>query len=136
MHSRPSAAENRSRDEHGAAVVDFVLVSMVLVPLVLGLIQVGLVLHVRNTLAAAATEGARYGANIDRTPGDGAARTREQVRGAIAGRFAGNISAGRESVDGVRTVVVRVHASVPPLGLWGPGVDLSVAGHGVQETAP
>jgi Flp pilus assembly protein TadG len=117
-------------------VVDFVLVSMVLVPLVLGLIQVGLVLHVRNTLAAAATEGARYGANIDRTPGDGAARTRAQIRGAIAGRFAGNISAGRESVDGVPTVVVRVHASVPPLGLWGPGVDLSVAGHGVQETAP
>ncbi len=135
-HSLPSAADTRSRDEQGAAVVDFVLVSMVLVPLVLGLIQVGLVLHVRNTLAAAATEGARYGATIDRTPADGAARTREQVRGAIADRFAGSISASRESVDGVPTVVVRVRASVPPLGLWGPGVTLSVAGHGVQETAP
>jgi Flp pilus assembly protein TadG len=134
--SRPSAAENRSRDEHGAAVVDFVLVSMVLVPLVLGLIQVGLVLHVRNTLAAAATEGARYGATIDRTPADGAARTRQQVRGAIADRFASSVSASRESVDGVPTVVVRVHASVPPLGVWGPGVELSVAGHGVQETVP
>lgn len=117
-------------------MVDFVLVSLVLVPLVLGLIQVGLVLHVRNTLAAAATEGARYGANIDRTPADGAARTREQVRGAIADRFAQDVSARRESVDGVATVVVRVRAEVPPLGLWGPGVSLSVAGHGVQETAP
>ncbi len=38
-------------------IVDFVLVIMVLVPLVLGLIQVGLVLNVHNTLAAAATEG-------------------------------------------------------------------------------
>ncbi len=109
---------------------------MVLVPLVLGLIQVGLVLHVRNTLVAAATEGARYGANVDRTPSDGAARSREQVRGAIADRFAHNISAGTESVDGVPTVVVRIRAEVPPLGLWGPGVDLSVSGHGVQETAP
>jgi len=109
---------------------------MVLVPLVLGLIQVGLVIHVRNTLAAAATEGARYGATIDRTPADGAARTREQVRGAISDRFAQDISAGRESVDGVPTVVVTVRAAVPPLGLWGPGVDLTVSGHGIQETAP
>lgn len=109
---------------------------MVLVPLVLGLIQVGLVLHVRNTLAAAATEGARYGANIDRTPADGAARTREQVRGAIADRFAQDVTAGQEMVDGVPTVVVRVRAKVPPLGLWGPGVSLSVTGHGVQESVP
>ena len=112
------------------------LVSLVLVPLVLGLIQVGLVLHVRNTLAAAATEGARYGATIDRSPQDGAARTRTQINDAIAERFAGEVSARRETVDGVPTVAVTVHASVPPLGLWGPGVELSVTGHGVQETAP
>ena len=72
------------------------LVSLVLVPLVLGLIQVGLVLHVRNTLAAAATEGARYGATIDRTPADGAARTRSQIDDAIAARFAEDVSARRE----------------------------------------
>ena len=112
------------------------LVSLVLVPLVLGLIQVGLVLHVRNTLAAAATEGARYGATIDRSPADGAARTRQQIDGALASRFADDVSARRESVGGVPTVVVTVRAVVPPLGLWGPGVALSVSGHGVQETAP
>jgi len=117
-------------------VVDFVLISMVLVPLVLGLIQVGLVMHVRNTLAAAATEGARYGANIDRTPADGALRTRQQVRGAVADRFAEYVSASRATVDGVPTVVVTVRAEVPPLGIWGPGVGLTVTGHGVQETAP
>ena len=109
---------------------------MVLVPLVLGLVQVGLVMHVRNTLAAAATEGARYGANIDRTPADGALRTRQQVRGAVADRFAEHVSASRETVGGVPTVVVTVRAEVPPLGLWGPGVGLSVTGHGVQESAP
>jgi Flp pilus assembly protein TadG len=109
---------------------------MVLVPLVLGLIQVGLVLHVRNTLAAAATEGARYGATIDRSPEDGAARTREQINDAVADRFAQDVTARRETVDGVQTVAVTVRASVPPLGLWGPGVSLSVTGHGVQETAP
>ena len=109
---------------------------MVLVPLVLGLVQVGLVMHVRNTLTAAATEGARYGANIDRTPEDGATRTRAQINDAIAERFADDVSARREDVNGVPTVAVTVRASVPPLGLWGPSVDLSVTGHGIQETAP
>ena len=109
---------------------------MVLVPLVLGLIQVGLVLHVRNTLAAAATEGARYGATVDRSPADGAARTRQQIDDALASRFAQDVSARRQTVGGVPTVAVTVHAAVPPLGLWGPGVGLTVTGHGVQETAP
>ncbi len=109
---------------------------MLLVPLVLGLVQVGLVLHVRNTLAAAATEGARYGATVDRGPADGVARTREQVRGAIADRFAQDVTASRETVDGLPTVAVTVRAEVPPLGLWGPAMELSVTGHGVQESVP
>lgn len=127
---RPPA---RRRADDGAAVVDFVLVSLVLVPLVLGLLQVGLVLHVRNTLVAAATEGARYGATVDRSPADGAARTRAQVDDAVAARFARDVSASRTSVDGVPAVVVRVRAEVPPLGLWGPPVRLDVAGHAVAE---
>ena len=67
--------------ERGAAVVDFVLVLVVLVPVFLGILQVALVLFVRNTLAAAASEGARYAATLDRDPADGAARTRSQISG-------------------------------------------------------
>jgi Flp pilus assembly protein TadG len=125
----------RSPADDGAAVVDFVLVSLVLVPLVLGLVQVALVLHVRNTLTAAATEGARYAATVDRQPRDGVVRTREQISGALADRFAGEISARDVAVGGLATVEVRVHATVPPLGLWGPGVELDVTGHAVRETA-
>jgi len=126
----------RSRGERGAAVVDFVLVSLVLVPLVLGLVQVALVLHVRNTLTAAAAEGARYAATVDRQPQDGVARTRAQIAGALADRFAGRVSAADVTVDGVPAVEVRVHADVPPLGLWGPAVSLDVAGHAVREEVP
>jgi Flp pilus assembly protein TadG len=126
----------RSRAERGAAVVDFVLVSLVLVPLVLGLVQVALVLHVRNTLTAAATEGARYAATVDRQPQDGVARTREQIARAIDDRYAGQVSGRDVEVDGVPAVEIRVHASVPPLGLWGPGVQLDVAGHAVREAVP
>ncbi len=108
---------------------------MILVPLVLGLIHLALVLHVRNTLTAAATEGARYGATLDRAPADGVARARRQLSGVIAGRYAEGMSGARETVGGVPTVVVRVRAVVPPLGLWGPGLKLSVSGHGVEEDA-
>ena len=41
--------DRRCRGERGAAVVDFVLVLLVVVPLFLGIFQVGLVLHVRGT---------------------------------------------------------------------------------------
>lgn len=112
------------------------LVSLVLVPLVLGVIQVALVLHVRNTLAAAASEGARYAATVDASPGAGVARTRAQIDGALADRFASGVTASAENVDGVPTVVVHVHAEIPALGLWGPAVALDVAGHGVEEQTP
>jgi Flp pilus assembly protein TadG len=110
----------RRGEEQGAAVVDFVLVMVVLVPLFLGILQVGLVLHVRNTLTAAASEGARYAATADRGPADGVRRTREQIRGAIAADFASGVSARHVELRGVPGVRVDVVARVPPLGLWGP----------------
>jgi Flp pilus assembly protein TadG len=126
----------RRRDERGSAVVDFVLVLVVLVPLFLGIVQVALVLHVRNTLTAAASEGARYGATVDRPPEAGAARTRRQIAGALAARFARDVVARETTVDGAPAVEVDVHAEVPPLGLWGPGVRLDVSGHAVEEVLP
>ena len=76
------------RTERGAAVVDIVLVMVVLVPVVLGILQVALVLFVHNTLASAASEGARLAATRDRGPADGAALTRAQIDGAVSGKFA------------------------------------------------
>jgi Flp pilus assembly protein TadG len=109
---------------------------VVLVPLFLGILQVALVLHVRNTLTAAASEGARYAATVDRSPQDGVARTRQQIAGALAARFASAVTASPETVLGAPGVRVDVVAEVPPLGLWGPAVRLSVSGHAVEETAP
>lgn len=117
-------------------MVDFVLVLVVLVPLLLGVLQVGLVLHVRNTLTAAASEGARYAATVDRPVEAGAERTRQQVAGAIAARFASRVTAREVDVQGIPGVRVDVVADVPPLGLWGPAVRLTVSGHAVEEVAP
>ncbi len=126
----------RTRDCRGAAVVDFVLVLVVLLPLVLGIAQLALVLHVRNTLTSAASEGARYAATADRPLAAGAARTREQISGVLADRFARWVRARSATVSGAPGVEVVVDAEVPALGLWGPAVRLHVTGHAVEEQPP
>ncbi|HYJ67291.1 MAG TPA: TadE family protein [Nocardioidaceae bacterium] len=126
----------RRRDESAAAVVDFVLIMILLVPLVLGIIQVGLVMHVRNTLTAAASDGARYGAGLDHSPDEGAQRTRELIDGALAGSYADDVTATETDIEGAPGVEIRVHAEVPALGLFGPAVELDVEGHAVWEVVP
>ncbi|MEV4263590.1 TadE/TadG family type IV pilus assembly protein [Kribbella sp. NPDC049584] len=124
----------RARGERGAAVVDFVLVSTLVVPLFLGILQVGLLLYVRNTVTAAASEGAHYAAVLNREPADGEARTRELISGVVRDQLIDSVSAEATDIDGQPGVEVTVNAHMPPLGLWGPGISFSVQGHAVKET--
>ena len=124
------------RSQRGSAVVDFVLVLAVLIPVFLGILQVALVLFVRNTLASAASEGARAAAASDRGPADGEAFARDQIEGAVSGRFARDIVVRQVMVGGAPGVEVTIRASVPALGLGGPAVDLEVSGHAVEEPPP
>jgi hypothetical protein len=115
-------------------VVDFVLVSMLVVPLFLGILQVGLYLYVRNTLTAAASEGAAYAAVLNRQPGDGEGRTRDLIDGVVRDQLIDAVQSEETEIDGRPGVQVVVRAHMPPLGLWGPGVAFSVEGHAVKET--
>lgn len=107
--------------------------SALLVTLFMAVVQLGLALHVRNTLVAAAAEGARYGANADRTPADAVSRTRQLIEESLPGGFAGEVSAGYEDVDGVPTVVVEVRTTLPLVGWLGPSRSLVARGHAMEE---
>jgi Flp pilus assembly protein TadG len=120
--------------ERGSAVVEFVLVSMLVVPLFLGILQVGLYLYVRNTVVAAASEGAHYAAVLNRGPADGEARTRELVDGVVNKQLVDSVAAEEVDLDGQPGVRVVVTAHMPALGLWGLGIEFSVEGHAVKET--
>jgi hypothetical protein len=96
-------------------------------------VQLAVVLHVRNTLIDCASDGARYGALADRTPQDGARRARALIGEDLSARYAQDVSAGTERVDGMPTVVVRVRAPLPVVGLLGVGRVLSVTGHALSE---
>ncbi|MQA79171.1 MAG: pilus assembly protein [Streptosporangiales bacterium] len=122
-----------ARGDRGAAVVEFALVSILLTVLVLGVLQVGLALYVRNTLVACASAGARYGANANRTPADGAAYTERLVARSLADRYAVDVTGGVEVRDGAEVVVVEVDAPLPVVGLIGPVGGITVRGHALRE---
>lgn len=122
------------QSERGSAVVDFVLVSLLVVPLFVGLLQLGLYLYVRNTIAAAASEGAHYAAVIDRDASDGEFRTRSLIGGVMRDELIDDIRGEVIDLDGQPAVRVVVDAHMPPLGLWGPGLGFTVRGHAIKET--
>lgn len=114
-------------------MVDFVLILVVLVPLFLGILQLALVLHVRNTGAAAAAEGARLAAAQGARPEDGVARARDQLHGVIADRFITGTRMETVQVEGMPAYRLVIDMAVPPLGLGGPAVAFSVSGNAVLE---
>lgn len=122
-----------TRRDAGSAIVDFVLVAGLVTLLFVGVVQLALVQHIRNTLTDCASEGARVGALADRGPADGAARARELVRMSLAPRYAEDVEADDVVIDGIEMVEVRVTAPLPLVGLLGPGGALTVRGHAVRE---
>ncbi|MGW9404579.1 TadE family protein [Arthrobacter sp. NPDC055585] len=115
--------------DEGSAVVDFVLVGALLTILVLAVIQLAVVLHVRNTLIDAASSGARYGTLADRNPEDGVERTRQLISGSLNAGFAQDISHDRTSQAGSSMLKVTVRAPLPVIGLIGPQGGMEVTGH-------
>jgi Flp pilus assembly protein TadG len=127
---------HRVRCQRGSAIVDFALVSVVLVPLFFGVLQLALVWHVKTTLTSAASEGARYGAAYNRTAVDGEQRTGAIVDEVFGPDLADQVSAANVALDGQAAVEVSVRAQVPVLAFWGPTITVEAVGHAVKEVLP
>lgn len=127
----------RPRDDRGSAVVEFVLVSILVVTLLLAVLQIAVFVHVRNVIAASAQEGARYGANADVDSAAGAERTRELVSGALSDQTAEGLvcTSTEESGDaGAVLVVVRCSGAVPSLfAAFGDVLGIDATGRAVKE---
>lgn len=121
------------RRERGSAAVEFLLVSVLVLALLLGVVQVALAVHVRSLATDAAAEGARVAARADRGPADGVARTRALLTEALTGDYARDVTAGRTMLDGAAVTEVTVRTPLPVVGLLGPGGTLTVRGHALEE---
>ena len=120
-------------DERGSAPAEFVMVGALLTVLTLSVLQLGLALHVRNTVLDAAAEGARYGALADNTGDDAVARTRDLITTAIGAGYARDVSVGVVDYRGHPAVEVRVRTPLPLIGLVGLDDGLEVTGHAAVE---
>lgn len=125
----------RLAEESGSAVVDFTLTSALLLFVFMAVFQLGLTLHVRNTLISCAAEGARYGAREGASPAQGAQRTRDLVTRTLSSRFAGDVTTSTDTTAaGVQVVVVSVDAPIPIIGPLGPEDGLHVRGRAFAES--
>ena len=122
------------RTDRGSAVVEFTLVSILLVSLFLLVLQVGLVLHARNVMVSAAQEGARVAANADRTPADGVARTREALAGSLGTELVARTAVTPLPPTGDPAVVgIRVSGPLPFVFVPAGPLRLTVEGHALEE---
>lgn len=115
----PPGRGHRRRDvrEHGAAVVEFLLVSALLTGVFLVLLQIVMIIHVRNVLLDCAAQGARLGATSAGGPVDAAARARRLISDSLGERYAGDVAAGYQvGTAGSVSVTVTVRAPLPMLG--------------------
>lgn len=104
---------------------------MLLLFLFLVVLQVGLLLHTRTLLVAAAAEGARYGADADRTDDDGAARALQVVHDALPGAVDAQARAVPRAVPDL--VDIEVTGTLRVVLLPGGSVHLTVHAHAVEE---
>lgn len=128
-----------ARDDRGAAVVEFTLVSILLVTLFVMIMQVGLVLHTRNVMVSAAQEGARFAANADRSGVDGVQRTRQALRESLGrdlvARTAVTVAPRTATGSGAPVIGIRVRGPLPFLFAAVGPLEITVEGHALDEGA-
>jgi hypothetical protein len=101
----------------------------VLVLMCMSIVQLALVLHVRNTLIDAAGSGARYGTLADRGPADARARTVSLIESSLGPAYARDVETGTAGSGESRMLTVTVTSPLPAVGLLGPAGMLRIEGH-------
>lgn len=106
-----------TRGQRGSAPLESVFAIILLLFFVLSVVQVAFLLYARNTLAAAAHEGARAVVELGSDPSDAVAVATSVVQSS-AGGLVGNLRVQVHSVPGGERGVVRVRVdgAVRPFG--------------------
>jgi hypothetical protein len=99
------------RDDAGAAVVDFVMMSTLLIMLLFAVLQVAIYFYARNVAAASAADAARYAAVEGVDPREGSARAEVLIRHGLDDADASSIHCsggfGRDAASGLATATVH-----------------------------
>lgn len=103
----------RSDDDTGAAVVEFVMISVLMVFLLFAVVQVAAVFYVRNIVAASASDAARYASASGVDVGAGGARANGSISDALSPSLSARVPcASRADTDPASGLpVVRVECT-------------------------
>ncbi|WP_308493964.1 TadE family protein [Microbacterium terrisoli] len=121
-------------DDRGSTPVEFVLVGALLTFLTLAVLQLGLVVYVRNVVHDAAVEGAYRAALADETIAAGESRTRELIARAVGAGYARDVHARHVVLAGEDAVRMTVRVPLPLVGLLGAPEGLEVSADAPAES--
>jgi len=118
MRARDARAPD---DERGSAPVEFILVGVLLTMLTLGVLQFALAMHTRNIVQDAAVDAAFHAALADTTHAETEARARAAVERGLGRDLISYVVITQGATYGLDTVRVHIAATLPLVGLVGPG---------------
>jgi Flp pilus assembly protein TadG len=135
---------NRNRGDNGddgAAVVEFVLISVLLIFLLFAVLQVAVFFYARNIVSASAADAARFAAAAGVPPAAGGPRAEVLIARALGASGASAIRCtGRTAVDAASGLPVtqvhcvgRVHALLAPIDI---PLRVDVTTSALHEAAP
>jgi Flp pilus assembly protein TadG len=106
----------RPRGDDGAAVVDFVMISVLLVMLLFAVLQVAIYFYARNVAAASAADAARYAAAGGVAPADGGPRATRLIHQGLDEADAGGLHCtgrpGRDGASGLAVTTVHCRGRI------------------------
>lgn len=119
------AARAKPFGDRGAAVIDFVMISVLLVFLLFAVLQVAVYFYARNIVAASAADAARYAGNAGVDPASGGPRADELIRKGIGSGAGSRIpcrgSTTKDAASGLAVATVhcrgRLKLTFLPLNL-------------------
>jgi hypothetical protein len=128
----------RLSGDRGSAVVEFSLIMVLLLMLLYAVLQVAVLYYVRSVAGASAADGARYAANADAGPADGARRASQEIGRGLGSAMAARLPCTGEVVpDPASSLqIARVHCQgrirslLLPLGAF---VQIRVTGQSFKD---
>jgi hypothetical protein len=125
-------------EDRGSAIVEFSLITVLLLMLLFAVLQVGALYYVRSVVSASAADGARYAANADVDPAAGARRASEQIGHGLGPTMASRLLCTGELVPDPESnlQIARVHCQgrirslLLPLGAF---VQIRVTGQSFKD---
>ena len=117
--------------EQGAAVVEFVLVSVVALALAMAVAQLGLFLWERNALMGSLSEGARVAATEGRTVADGRRAAADLLQRSVGARVASAVPIEGSEAGGL--VVLHAEGTLPSFVPGVPGLPVRMTARMHEE---